>query len=266
MALKLKFLNFINKKKKKSFISNENFHGKLYFFFFFHFSLKMNNSKPKALLGPSILNADLSNLSFECKNLLENGVDYLHLDVMDGHFVPNLTFGHPVVKCLRSHIKDAFFDMHMMVSEPDMWVKDMAEAGGTQYTFHIEATETPGECIRLIKENGMKVGLAVSPKTPIDAIVPFVKDIDMALVMTVEPGRGGQKFMNDMMGKVEFLRSNFQYLNVSVDGGEDFLLIFWCRLTKKICLVLLRCWSVKFRCLFKTWCKYDCIGYCYYKQ
>lgn len=177
-------------------------------------------TKPKALLGPSILNADLSDLARECQDLMDNGSDYLHLDVMDGQFVPNLTFGHPVVKCLRSHIKDAFFDMHMMVINPEKWVKDVADAGGSQYTFHIEATQTPEECIRLIKESGMKVGLALSPKTPVETILPFVKDIDMALVMTVEPGKGGQKFMNDMMNKVEFLRNQFQYLNISVDGGK----------------------------------------------
>jgi ribulose-phosphate 3-epimerase len=109
--------------------------------------------------------------------------------------------------------------MHMMVSNPEKWVCDMADAGGTQYTFHVEATSTPDECIRLIKESGMKVGLAISPRTPVEVIEPFIKDIDMALVMTVEPGKGGQKFMSDMMSKVEYLRKNFEYLNVSVDGG-----------------------------------------------
>lgn len=112
---------------------------------------------PRAKIGPSILNADLSNLYIECKDLIESGADYLHLDVMDGHFVPNLTFGHPVVKCLRSHIKGTFFDIHMMVDVPEKWINDMFESGADQFTFHLEATQTPAECIRRIKETGMKV-------------------------------------------------------------------------------------------------------------
>lgn len=142
---------------------------------------------------------------------------------MDGHFVPNISFGPYVIQCLRKHVPDVHFDCHMMTSEPEKWVEAVAKAGGSLcYTFHYEATEPRGktqEVIDAIKAQGMQVGMTLSPDTPVEGILKYADQIDLALIMTVYPGKGGQSFIEAMMSKVKTLREKYPDLDIEVDGG-----------------------------------------------
>jgi ribulose-phosphate 3-epimerase len=174
---------------------------------------------PPMKLAPSLLSGDFAFLANECRLMISYGADYLHMDVMDGHFVPNITIGAPVIQSLRKHIPNAFLDCHMMVSNPEQWVNDFAKAGASIYTFHAEATSDVNACINLIRDTGMMVGLAIKPSTPLQVILPYLELVDMVLVMTVEPGFGGQKFIESAMEKVTAIRLKYPNLDIQVDGG-----------------------------------------------
>ncbi len=173
--------------------------------------------KPDYLIAPSILSADFSKLGSEISEVEKAGCDIIHVDVMDGHFVPNLTIGPVVISWIRK-ITKLPLDVHLMIDEPIRYVNEFRKAGSDWITVHVEACKDVKKTLKEIKNLGARCGISLRPKTPLSAIEPYLADLDLVLVMTVEPGFGGQSFMPDMMDKVRMLKKQFKG-HISVDGG-----------------------------------------------
>lgn len=178
----------------------------------------------ETIISPSILSADFANLERDIRRVTDAGAKWVHIDVMDGHFVPNITIGAPVVKSLRK-ITNAMLDVHLMISEPQKYVKDFIAAGSDIITFHLEAQkDLTLEIIKEIKSADIMAGLSIKPKTPIDEIKKFIPYLDLVLIMTVEPGFGGQRFMHDCVQKIADVKEYARILKkenlyIQVDGG-----------------------------------------------
>lgn len=174
------------------------------------------------IISPSVLAADFSRLGDEVKKVYDAGAQYIHLDVMDGCFVPNISFGPPVISSLRK-VSDIFFDVHLMIVKPERYIDDYVKAGADLITFHYESCENPEAVVKQIKAHGIKACVAIKPATPADVLFPLLSSLDMVLVMTVEPGFGGQKLIPETLEKVKEIRryadKNGISMDIQVDGG-----------------------------------------------
>ena len=177
------------------------------------------------ILSPSILSADFCRLGEEINDVVQAGAQYIHVDVMDGIFVPSISYGMPVIKSIRK-ATNAVFDVHLMVTEPGRYIKEFVESGADIITVQVEACRDTAETIRDIKNAGVKAAVAINPETPVEKVMPYLDDVDMVLVMSVHPGFGGQKFIPDVLDKVRIIRNYFNEnkmnTDIEIDGGINF--------------------------------------------
>lgn len=176
-----------------------------------------------AMVSPSILSANFAHLEEDCRKALDGGAAMLHYDVMDGHFVPNISFGIPVLKSIHKAMPGAFFDVHLMISHPIDYIQAFADAGAGLINFHIESVSDPWKTLLKIQQAGCKTGMTVKPATPVEAVYPYLDQLDLVLIMSVEPGFGGQKFMTSALEKVSRLSEERKkrglHFLIELDGG-----------------------------------------------
>ena len=175
-------------------------------------------------ISPSILSADFSKLGADCRMVLDAGAKMLHYDVMDGHFVPNISFGVPVLKSLHKAMPDAFYDVHLMITHPQQYAEAFAKAGASLLNFHLECDDDIQETIDAIKAQGCKVGMTIKPGTPVEELGYYLDQLDLVLVMSVEPGFGGQKYIPESTERIRTLRrmldeKGLEHVHIQVDGG-----------------------------------------------